>query len=207
MRAQIEHSILSGGSTRRVGKEFGFSKDAISRHERICMPRSTSAAGPVDGKHESSESERVLRGLFQRVSRLLRRSEKEGDLRSAAAFAGQLDSLAERIQRAGIKPRKTPNLENTRLRVVFTNPLGAKDDPASSLGEIIDFAARNEGETFEKLLEALLLKVVQNPRLTEAQKSAVVDFLQAWENAAPAENRSADVTGTQSMAIQKGERQ
>jgi hypothetical protein len=108
-REQIERELAAGGSTRKIGARYGFSKDAVSRHERNCMKRTPSEPEV----NASSESLGRLHKLYVRVEKLLGKAEKRGDHKTAAAMLGQLDDMGRRLALAEKRPSEI------RIRVSY----------------------------------------------------------------------------------------
>jgi uncharacterized protein YerC len=90
-RLELEKDILDGEPARALGKRFGVSKSAVSRHRRHHLGKALTVAmdrqqGRLDGRAEVRHGESLL-GKISRLEedarRLQETAEKSGDVRAA----------------------------------------------------------------------------------------------------------------------------
>ncbi len=91
-RREIDRQLVSRASSYRdIARQFGVSKDAVSRHTKDHLPELLARAHAADQLAEADKLMTDIRKIQVRTLLMLQEAEKSGDLRTALAAVREVD--------------------------------------------------------------------------------------------------------------------
>src|SRR5690606_30206042 len=92
-RAEIDRALVRSAAYRRIAADYGLSERAVRRHRATHVPRLLEAAREREERTTAARLLAELERLRRVASRLGKKAERKGDLRTALAAVGELRGL------------------------------------------------------------------------------------------------------------------
>ena len=98
-RAAIDAALVEGVSYRDIARQWGVSKDAVSRHKADHLPAHLAAAQEAATAASADDLLAQVETLRQKATRIGDKAEKAGDLRTALQGVRELVRIVELLAR------------------------------------------------------------------------------------------------------------